>query len=70
MITNYSVSGMTCGHCVKAITSEVSELEGVDNVVVTLDNGGRMAITSDSPLDFEAVKAAVDEAGDYELAQL
>lgn len=68
MITNYKITGMTCGHCVNAVTSEVSEIDGVTDVDVQLE-GGKMAVTSESEIDFEAIKEAVDEAvdeaGDY-----
>lgn len=68
MITNYTVTGMTCEHCAKAITEEVSAIAGVDDVTVTLEPGA-MVITSSEPVDFEAVKAAVAEAGDYQVEQ-
>lgn len=63
--STYTVSGMTCGHCVAAVTEELNKLPGVQDVVVTLD-GGKVVVESDQPLDTEAVRAAVDEAG-YEL---
>jgi copper chaperone len=62
----YSVSGMTCDHCVRAVTNEVSKLPGVTGVDVDL-GGGKVTVTSDAPLDFADVKAAVDEAG-YEAS--
>ena len=37
--TSYVVTGMTCGHCVHAVTEEVSALQGVENVAVDLDSG-------------------------------
>jgi copper chaperone len=61
----YTVSGMTCGHCVSAVTEEVSAVPGVTGVDVDLA-GGRLTVTSDAPVDEDAVRAAVDEAG-YEL---
>jgi copper ion binding protein len=64
--TTYTVTGMTCGHCVSAVTSELSSLDGVDEVQVDLGTGV-VTVTSDAPLSDEAVRAAVDEAG-YELA--
>lgn len=66
MITNYKITGMTCGHCVNAVTEEVSEIDGVTSVDVQLE-GGKMAVTSEAEIDFEAIKAAVDEAGDYQV---
>ena len=61
----YSVTGMTCAHCVTAVTGEVGALSGVQSVSVDLVAGGTstVRITSDSPLDPDAVRAAVDEAG-------
>ncbi|MGD7732200.1 heavy-metal-associated domain-containing protein [Propionibacteriaceae bacterium G57] len=64
MISNYTVTGMTCGHCVGAVTEEVSGIEGVSDVQVKLE-GGTMAVTSAQAVDFEAIKAAVAEAGNY-----
>ena len=65
----YSVTGMTCGHCVAAVTEEVSRLDGVSSVDVDLNAGGdsRVTVTSAEPLSIEAVREAVDEAG-YTLA--
>ncbi len=60
--TTYQVTGMTCGHCVQAVTGEVSALAGVDTVEVDLATGS-VTVTSQQPLDVEAVRAAVDEAG-------
>jgi len=67
--TTYSVSGMTCSHCVAAVTEEVSRLEGVSAVDVDLNAGGdsRLTVTSAAPLPVDAVRNAVDEAG-YALA--
>lgn len=64
MITNYTVSGMTCGNCVNHVTEEVSEVAGVSGVNVTLE-GGTMAVESDAPVAFEDIVAAVEEAGEY-----
>ena len=62
----YTVTGMTCSHCVSAVTEEVSGLPGVTDVQVDLPSGG-VTVTSDAPLDDDAVRAAVEEAG-YEVA--
>ncbi|MER5642740.1 cation transporter [Kitasatospora sp. NPDC002227] len=61
----YNVSGMSCGHCEKSITSEVSGLEGVTEVAADA-KAGTVTVSSQAPLDEEALRAAVDEAG-YEL---
>ena len=60
--TSYVVTGMTCDHCVHAVTEEVSALDGVDAVAVDLTSG-RLTVTSTSELPYAAVAAAVDEAG-------
>jgi copper chaperone len=64
MQSNYTVTGMTCGHCVAHVTEEVRAVPGVSEVQVTLE-GGRMVVTSEAPVDFDAVKEAVAEAGEY-----
>ncbi len=68
--TTYPVTGMTCEHCVHAVTEELTGLAGVTGVSVDLVAGGesKVTVTSDTPLATEAVAAALDEAGDYRLA--
>ncbi len=63
---SYTVSGMTCQHCVNAVTEEVEAIDGVTDVRVDLDSGG-LTVTSTGPLPDGVVAAAVDEAG-YALA--
>ncbi|MGI9084663.1 MAG: heavy-metal-associated domain-containing protein [Aeromicrobium sp.] len=65
----YEVGGMTCDHCVAAVTDEISELSGVTDVSVELVAGSTspVTVTSDQPLSRDDVAAAVDEAG-YVLA--
>lgn len=63
--STYAVKGMTCGHCVAAVTEEVSKIAGVTDVAVDLE-AGRVSITSDQPVSDADVAEAVDEAG-YEL---
>jgi copper chaperone CopZ len=58
----YTVSGMTCGHCVTSVTEEVSAIDGVQDVAVELETG-KVTVTSAAPLAPAAVEAAVDEAG-------
>jgi len=67
----YAVTGMTCGHCANAVTSELMELDEVTDVSVALIPGGTSTVTviSEAPLDQARVAAALDEAGDYQLAQ-
>ena len=68
--TTYQVTGMTCGHCVHAVTSELESVPGVSAVRVDLVPGGPSAVTvtSAAPISTESVLAALDEAGDYHLA--
>jgi len=63
--TTFGVDGMTCGHCVQHVTTEVAAIPGVTDVAVALVVGGssQVTVTSDAPLPDEAVAAAVDEAG-------
>jgi copper chaperone CopZ len=67
--TTFEVSGMTCAHCVAAVTEEISALGGVSAVDVDLIVGGnsRVTVTSIDPLPINAIREAVDEAG-YTLA--
>ncbi|MGH3763806.1 MAG: heavy-metal-associated domain-containing protein [Pseudonocardiaceae bacterium] len=65
-VSEYTVTGMVCQHCVSAVTEEVSAIEGVTEVQVDLD-AGRVSVTSTGPLDSAAVRAAIDEAG-YEMS--
>ena len=62
----YTVTGMTCGHCVSSVTEEVSQVPGVTAVDIDLATGG-LTVTSEAPVDESAVRAAVEEAG-YEVA--
>ncbi|NUK38428.1 heavy-metal-associated domain-containing protein [Streptomyces lunaelactis] len=61
----YEVSGMTCGHCEGAVSSEISGLPGVTSVKAVASTG-QVAVISDAPLEETAVREAVDEAG-FEL---
>jgi copper ion binding protein len=65
METVYSVKGMTCGHCVNSVSTEIGKLDGVDGVRVDLATGA-VTVTSAAPLEPTTVAAAVEEAG-YEL---
>ena len=62
----YTVSGMTCEHCVASVTEELTELDGVTAVAVDLSSGA-VRVTSEQPLDIADVRSAVEEAG-YQLA--
>nr|WP_291522010.1 cation transporter [Branchiibius sp. NY16-3462-2] len=62
----YTVTGMTCGHCVASVTEEVSDIPGVRDVVVDLATGS-LTFDSDQPVARDAVETAVRDAG-YALA--
>lgn len=67
--STYQVTGLTCGHCVKAVSDELGALDGVSDVAVELNPAGvsTVTVTSARPLPPEQVDAALDEAGDYRL---
>jgi copper chaperone len=62
----YTVTGMTCAHCVASVSEEVGALDGVTDVAVDLP-AGAVTVTSAEPIDEARVRAAVEEAG-YQLA--
>ncbi len=62
----YTVIGMTCGHCVASVTEEVQEIAGVTDVAVDLATG-ILRVTSEHPIPEDEVTAAVEEAG-YEVS--
>ena len=63
--TVYKVSGMSCGHCEGSVSGEISAIDGVSSVAAVASTG-EVTVVSATPLDDEAVRAAVDEAG-FEL---
>jgi copper chaperone CopZ len=66
VLNEYTVVGMTCGHCVSAVTGELTKVSGVRDVRVDLGTG-HVTVASDAPLPIDEVRSAIDEAG-YELA--
>ncbi|MGW0172809.1 heavy-metal-associated domain-containing protein [Rhodococcus sp. NPDC003322] len=61
-IANYTVTGMTCGHCASSVREEVAKLDGVTEITVDVPTG-LLTVTSIDPVDPAAVRAAVEEAG-------
>lgn len=63
--TDFSVDGMTCGHCVSSVTEELSEVDGVASVTVDLVENGtsRVSVHSAAPLSIALLEAAITEAG-------
>lgn len=70
-IQTFPVTGMTCGHCVGAVTSELSVLAGVTDVKIDLVSGGTstLSVTADQALTDDEVAVALEEAGSYQLAK-
>lgn len=66
----FPVTGMTCGHCVSAVSSELQQIPGVTDVSVELvaDGTSTVNVTSEAPISESDVVTALDEAGDYHLA--
>lgn len=60
--TTFSVRGMTCAHCQRAVTEEIGQIDGVDTVAVDLASG-TVTVTVHQPVDRADIAAAVDEAG-------
>jgi copper chaperone CopZ len=65
MTSTYAVAGMTCEHCVRSVTEEVSDVAGVTGVEVDVAGG---TVTVDGVVDDAAVRAAVAEAG-YQVVE-
>ena len=61
-----AVAGMTCDHCVRAVTAEVSRIPGVERVDVDLVSGA-VTVVSAEPVGLDVLAAAIEEAG-YEVA--
>ncbi|MFY9806525.1 MAG: heavy metal-associated domain-containing protein [Pseudonocardiaceae bacterium] len=66
-VSEYTITGMVCEHCVSSVTHEVGAIDAVTGVEVDLATG-RLTITSYGPLDGAALRAAIDEAG-YEISE-
>ncbi len=66
----FPVTGLTCGHCVGAVTSELTALPGVTDVQIDLVSEGTstLRVTTDEALTEAQIAAALDEAGEYQLA--
>ena len=65
----FPVTGLTCQHCVGAVTSELSVLAGVTDVKIDLVVEGTsiLTVTADKELSDDEVALALDEAGEYRL---
>lgn len=65
--STYTVTGMTCGHCVQSVQTEIGKIDGVTSVDVDLASG-RVVVEGNAPIADADITAAVDEAG-YEIAR-
>ena len=67
--STYVLTGLTCEHCVSAVSEEVSALDGVTEATVDLVAGGEstLTVTADRELSDDEVREALEEAGDYQL---
>jgi copper ion binding protein len=64
--TTYTVTGMTCDHCARAVTAEVGAIEGVTEVDVDVATGS-VRVSAAAPVSSSRLREAVEEAG-YQLA--
>jgi copper chaperone CopZ len=60
--TTFTVTGMTCDHCRRAVTEEIAAVDGVQSVAVDLASG-TVTVSTAGPVDRADIAAAVDEAG-------
>jgi copper chaperone len=65
--STYTVTGMTCEHCVASVTEEIREIDGVVDVTVELSTGG-VQVTSDAPIVVSSIRGAIAQAG-YQLVE-
>ena len=65
-VSGFTVTGMTCGHCVSSVTEQIQQIAGVRDVAVDLATGA-VTVTANPPVSADAVAAAVREAG-YQVA--
>jgi len=66
-VATYTVTGMTCGHCVSSVKEEVGEVAGVTGVDVDLATG-RLTVESAASVEPAEIVAAVRAAG-YEVTR-
>ncbi|MGG3888049.1 copper chaperone CopZ [Metabacillus fastidiosus] len=62
-----NVSGMSCGHCVKAIEGAVGKLDGISSVEVHLETGKVDVVYDEVKVNPEAIKEVIDDQG-YDVA--
>ncbi|MGO4186417.1 heavy-metal-associated domain-containing protein [Pseudarthrobacter sp. TAF60_1] len=61
--SEFSLDGLTCGHCVKSVEEAVSSVAGVENASVSLVPGGRSLLVVSGSADHAAIRDAVTSAG-------
>lgn len=67
----FEATGLTCGHCARAVSDELLALDGVLDAEVEVVSGGASVVTvvAERDLTDDEVGAALDEAGDYVLVR-
>jgi len=63
----FQVDGMTCGHCVAAVTSELTAVSADASVEIALGEPSTVTVISVRPLTEQEISEALDEAGGYTL---
>jgi copper chaperone len=61
-VSTFGVVGMTCGHCVRSVKTELGKIDGVTDVAVDF-RSGTVQVTSTTEIDVDRLVVAVDEAG-------
>ncbi|MBW1677983.1 MAG: heavy-metal-associated domain-containing protein [Deltaproteobacteria bacterium] len=61
-MTTIKIKGMSCSHCVMAVTKALNEVEGIQNVKVDLAKG-EAAFDEGKPVDMDLVKKGIKKAG-------
>jgi len=59
------IKGMSCQHCVMAVTKALDEIEGIENVTVDLERG-EASFDETRPVDGETIRERISNAG-YEV---
>ncbi len=56
------IKGMSCGHCVAAVTKALEEIEGIRNVSVDLERA-EATFDEDRPVSHETIRERIEKAG-------
>ncbi|HCQ29550.1 MAG TPA: heavy metal-binding domain-containing protein [Flavobacteriales bacterium] len=61
----FSVEGMSCGHCVKGVTNAITSVDGVQDVSVSLENNSATVTFDESKTSIDKIKQAVNDTEIY-----